>query len=227
MRRHVLLDFDRTLNDSDYVYQRNLDGFLELTGQEVLQHWEAIHREILAKEPREKHEDLDYHYRLMIERWKLRDPEEIKAELRRRIRAAQEECWYATALFEDALPFLHRLKDAGLTLHIATGDYARLKAAGIEEQAGRKLFDGCFSESNLGIGKGKRAYFDRLLAKLGLSPDDAVILGDSLANDIGPANEVGIRTVWVRRKGEKAKSEVIPDVVTGSLFGALAYVLTW
>ena len=60
---HVLLDFDRTLNDSDLVYEKNLNGFLGLTGQQVLQRWEQVHREILAKEPKERHEDMEFHYK--------------------------------------------------------------------------------------------------------------------------------------------------------------------
>ena len=36
MIQHVLVDFDRTLNDSDAVYEKNMNGFLGLSGHEVL-----------------------------------------------------------------------------------------------------------------------------------------------------------------------------------------------
>ena len=217
MIKHLLIDFDRTLNDSDAVYEKNLNGFLGLTGEEVLRHWEAIHRDILAKEPKERHEDLDLHYKMLLEKWRLADPVEIKAELRRRIRAAQQECWDATALFADALPFLVRMKDAGYLLHIATGDYAQQKAEAIELQAQRSLFTSAFDESVLAVGKGKRDYFDRLLGRLGICGADALVFGDSLRNDIGPAREAGIRAVWVRRKGEKTSDSVGADLTITSL----------
>lgn len=217
MIKHLLIDFDRTLNDSDAVYEKNLNGFLGLTGKEVLRHWEAIHRDILAKEPKERHEDLDLHYQMLLEKWRLADPLEIKAELRRRIRAAQQECWDATALFPDAIPFLFCMKDAGYVLHIATGDYAQQKAEAIELQAGRSLFQWAFDESVLGVGKGKRDYFDRLLARLGACGVDALVFGDSLRNDIGPAREAGISTVWVRRKDEKASDIIAADLTVASL----------
>ncbi|MBF8299513.1 MAG: HAD-superfamily hydrolase, subfamily variant 1, partial [Dehalococcoidia bacterium] len=203
MISQLLLDFDRTLNDSDAVYEKNLDGFLGLTGKEVLRHWEDIHRDILAKEPKERHEDLEHHYKMLLERYRLEDPVEIKEELRRRIKAAQQECWRATAVFEDAIPFLHRMKDAGYTLHLATGDYAQQKAEAIEMQAQCKFFDRAFDESVLGVGKGKRDYFDRVLERLGVPANEALAIGDSLRNDIGPAKEAGIATIWVRRKNER------------------------
>jgi FMN phosphatase YigB (HAD superfamily) len=221
MLRHLLIDFDRTLNDSDMVYERNLDGFLGLGGPEVLEHWEAIHREILAKEPRERHEDLEHHYKVLLEKLREGDPAQTKAELRKRIRAAQQECWDATALFEDALPFLLALKAFGHTLHIATGDFGQQKAAAVELQAGRSLFDRAFDESVLGTGKGKRDYFDRALRRLGVPPSDVLVFGDSLSNDIGPAMECGIPAVWVRRKGEKASDRVAPTLTVTSLFDAL------
>ena len=65
---------------------------------------------------------------MMLEQWRMEhDPESLKEELKRRVKAAQEECWYATALFGETFPFLNRLKDEGFTLHVATGDYAQLK----------------------------------------------------------------------------------------------------
>ena len=221
MIRHVLLDFDRTLNDSDYVYQKNLNGLLGLSGEEVLKHWEAIHREVLSKERKELHEDLDHHHKLMIERWRLEDPEAVRQELKSRIKAAQEECWDATALFEETIPFLNRVKEAGHTLHIATGDYAQQKAEAIERQGERKYFARTFDEGVLGVGKGKRDYFGRALKELGIRPEQALVVGDSLANDIGPARKARIPTIWVRRKNEKTSTAIVPDVTVATLTEAL------
>ncbi|MCL0101591.1 HAD family hydrolase [Dehalococcoidia bacterium] len=221
MYRHVLLDFDRTLNDSDYVYEKNLDDFLGLSGQQVLQNWEEIHRRIVSKEPRERHQDLDHHYKLMLEQWSADDPESIREELKQRIKAAQEECWYATALFEESIPFLKGLKTAGHTVHIATGDYAVLKAEKIEEQAGQGIFDSKFDEGIVGIGKGSSAYFARAIKQLGVEPHQAVVIGDSLVNDIIPAARVGIPNIWIRRKNEKLLSTAKPDLTVGSLTEAM------
>ncbi|MBI3742727.1 MAG: HAD family hydrolase [Chloroflexi bacterium] len=213
----VLLDFDRTLNDSDLVYERNLDGLLGLTGRQVFQHWQRIHRYIVSNEPFERHEDLELHFRMLLEELARVTAVSVKAELRRRIRAAQEECWYATALFPEAIPFLNRMKDAGYTLHIATGDYAKTKAEHIERQGGCVYFAATFDEETLGVGKGKRDYFDRLLDRLMAQARNVVMVGDSLKNDIGPGQQVGLSTVWVRRKNEAIEQGVQPDITVASL----------
>lgn len=243
---HVLLDFDRTLHDSDAVHERNLDGFLGLTGREVLRQWAAIHREVLAKHPKERHGDEELHLHLMIRRWKRLKPWKVlmrpglslrlmlarrkqpdagslKQDLKARVKAAQEECWRATTLFDEAIPFLNHLKEAGYRLHIATGDYAQQKAEGIERYGGRKYFDWAFDESVLGVGKGKREYFDRLLERLQAPAGGVAIVGDSLVNDVGPAKEAGIATVWIRRRNEKSSASIVPDLVFPSLTEALGY----
>ena len=218
--QHIFLDFDRTLNDSDLVYERNLEGFFGLSGSDVLKQWGAVHRLVVKERPPKDHENLSLHFDLLLERVKAKGKGGAKRELQRRIKAAQEECWHATALFEESLPFLGRLHGLGYTLHIATGDYAKTKAKAIERQAGRRLFAMTFDEETLGVGKGRRAYFDRALGKLGVAPANVSIVGDSLRNDIAPGLEVGLATVWVRRKNEANKGRVKPHLTVKALVEA-------
>ncbi|MCI0770118.1 MAG: HAD family hydrolase [Chloroflexi bacterium] len=222
---HVLLDFDRTLNDSDLVYEKNLNGFLGLTGQQVLQRWEQVHREILVKEPKERHEDMEFHYKMMLEELARTDAETVKNEIKRRIKAAQEECWDATELFDEALPFLDRMKDAGYTMHIATGDYAKRKAEAIEAQAKRSYFQHTFDEETLGVGKGGRDYFDRILHRLAVLPAQVAIVGDNPKNDIVPGIESGLASLWLRRKNEKSADGMKPDVTAATLMEMLPHFL--
>ena len=223
---HILLDFDRTLNDSDSVFERNLAGFLGLSGRDVLESWQAVHREIVATQPPKRHEDLDLHYRRILERIAANGSKEsLRGELRARVQAAQQECWYATALFPEALGFLLRLAGSGATLHLATGDYAQTKAAAIERLAGRPLFQRTFDADTLGVGKGKRDYYDRALESLAILPQAGVVIGDSMPNDISPALEIGLGTVWVRRKEEKVKDGVAPQFTVANLMDALPHLL--
>ena len=220
---HVLVDFDRTLNNSDYVYEKNLSGFLGLSGETVLKHWEAVHREVLAKHPPPRHEDLELHYQIILDRIAQAGRDPVKTDLRRRIRAAQEECWYATELFPEAIPFLRDLKDAGYILHLATGDYAKMKAASIERQAGRRLFTNTYDEETLGAGKGKRVYFDRIARRVGMSPGRMAVVGDSIPNDIAPGLEAGMAAIWIRRKEEKARNGLQPTLVAKTLAETLPH----
>ncbi len=221
---HILLDFDRTLNDSDYVYEKNLEGFLGLTGQEVLRLWESVHRFVLAKHPR-RHNDLELHYGRMVEELNRTTKADVIGELKRRIRAAQEECWYATALFEESLGFLAEMSDAGYILHIATGDYAKTKAEHIESQANRSHFRSTFDEETLGIGKGQRDYFDRIIDLLKVPPKRVVIVGDSLTNDVRPGREAGLDAIWIRRKEEPNRKGIVPTRTFATLSESLAHFL--
>lgn len=222
---HVLLDFDRTLHDSDRAYERRLDGFLGLTGQQVFQHLRRLHEAILSKEPPERLNDADFQTRLLAEELARTNVEMAQRELRARFEAAWEDCRDAKELFEETIPFLARLTVAGYILHLATGDYARRKADGIERQAGRTFFRQVFDEEALGVGKGKRDYYDRALERLGAPSRQVVVVGDSLKNDIVPGKEAGLGTVWVRRKNEENKDGVAPDLVAASLTEALGYLV--
>jgi HAD superfamily hydrolase (TIGR01549 family) len=223
--RHVLLDFDRTLNDSDRVFAKRLDGFLGLTGGQILRHWEDIHRELLHKAP-ERHGDAELVIQRVAERIAQSNAAAIKDEFTRRIRAAWAECWDATELYDEAIPFLCRLKDTGYALHLATGDYAKRKAQRIEEQAGRSLFEHTFDEETLGVGKGKREYFKRALNRLDSPSRHAVVVGDSLKNDIAPALDAGMTAVWVRRKDEENRNGLRPHLTVSSLMQALGHFAT-
>ncbi len=71
------------------------------------------------------------------------------------------------------------------------------------------------------IGKPNRAYFETALDDMGLSPSDAIMIGDDVFTDIVGANAIGIRTVLVKTgKYELDKDKprpVEPDWVLDSI----------
>ena len=62
-----------------------------------------------------------------------------------------------------------------------------------------------------GIGKPKPEIFHRLLTELGVSANEAVMVGNSLERDIVGAQNAGIRSIWIRVPGSEEQAEVIPD----------------
>jgi 8-oxo-dGTP diphosphatase/putative hydrolase of the HAD superfamily len=48
--------------------------------------------------------------------------------------------------------------------------------------------------------------FELALARANCKPSEAVMIGDRLDNDIVPANQIGMRTIWVRQGFAKYKS---------------------
>lgn len=105
---------------------------------------------------------------------------------------------------EDELPFetvretLEALSKRGYCLGIIAnqvmGTAQRLDAWGL-----LKYFDVIAPSAELGIAKPDRLLFEKALELAGCPPQNAVMVGDRLDNDIFPAKALGMRTVWIRQ----------------------------
>lgn len=62
-----------------------------------------------------------------------------------------------------------------------------------------------------GIGKPRPEIFHRLLGELGVTPEEALMVGNSLERDIAGARNAGIRSVWIRVPGSEEQADVTPD----------------
>lgn len=67
-----------------------------------------------------------------------------------------------------------------------------------------------------GIKKPSREMFLRALRVLGVSPRDAWMVGDTYHNDLAPAMELGIKTVWVLCRPDR-EYPAMAGVLTGEL----------
>ncbi len=61
-----------------------------------------------------------------------------------------------------------------------------------------KYFDVVVSSAEAGCAKPDLKIFNLALEQAGCKPNDAVMIGDRLDNDIVPAKQIGMKTVWVR-----------------------------
>lgn len=114
--------------------------------------------------------------------------------------------------FTDAWETLQTLKLRGYRLGIIAnqtiGTAQRLDAWGMG-----KYFDVVAASAELGVAKPERLIFEKAFEMAGCQPQDAVMVGDRLDNDIRPAKALGMKTVWIR-KGLSAyqKPELGKDV---------------
>jgi putative hydrolase of the HAD superfamily len=53
--------------------------------------------------------------------------------------------------------------------------------------------------AEIGVGKPDPRIFEAALARLDVAPEDAVMVGDSLARDVAGAHAAGLRTIWIDR----------------------------
>jgi len=62
-----------------------------------------------------------------------------------------------------------------------------------------------------GFGKPKPEIFQLLLDRLGASPSEAIMVGNSLDRDVAGANHAGIASVWIHVHGSEGTYKVCPD----------------
>jgi putative hydrolase of the HAD superfamily len=78
----------------------------------------------------------------------------------------------------------------------------------------------------LGIGKPDPRIFGAALDAVGVGPEAAVMVGDSLERDIAGARRAGLRAVWLDRTGDGTRDgAIVPDARIGTL-GELRSTLT-
>ena len=84
-------------------------------------------------------------------------------------------------------------------------------------------FDVVVSSAEAGYAKPDPAIFRLALSEAGCLPKEAVMIGDRPDNDILPAMELGMHTVWIRQGmfRHRENFESIPDHTVGKLFDLL------
>lgn len=66
-----------------------------------------------------------------------------------------------------------------------------------------------FLSFRMGLMKPNPEFFSVALRAVGVRPDEAVMVGDTYANDIEPAAALGMRTVWILHRAEKEKAALV------------------
>lgn len=104
------------------------------------------------------------------------------------------------------------------SLYLATNGIAAVQAGRVASAGIGRYFAARFVSEEVGYNKPSKEYFDACFKSIeGFSPDEAVIVGDSLTSDIKGGKVAGIKTVWFNPKGHENKSDVCPDFEIGVL----------
>lgn len=122
-------------------------------------------------------------------------------------------------LFPDTigcLEKLHRDYKIGIIANQSLGSRERLKKFGI-----LKYIDVVVASAEEGVAKPDKRIFEIALERAGCKPEEAVMVGDRLDNDIVPANEIGMFTIWIKQGNWKDAcpryEEEQPDMMVRNL----------
>lgn len=122
-------------------------------------------------------------------------------------------------LYEDAydvLKVLHNKYKIGIIANQLAGSEERIKHWGID-----RFIDAVFASAELGISKPDIGIFEHALNTTCACPQESVMIGDRLDNDILPAKSLGMKTIWIKQgfgKYQKIRNDSYkPDAVIESL----------
>lgn len=119
-------------------------------------------------------------------------------------------------VFDDTYAVLEELK-GNYFLFMLTNGAPSLQNTKLELSPKLKTyFDRVFISGEFGIGKPDPSIFQHVLESIGLTKDDAIMVGDNLNTDILGANRIGMKNVWINRGGKKA-TEIQPTYEIRSL----------
>jgi putative hydrolase of the HAD superfamily len=97
--------------------------------------------------------------------------------------------------FPDTEATLTELREAGVAVGIATNLTTRIQLTKLRTLGFADLIDALVTSEEAGREKPGSVMFTLSLARLGCTPEEAVLVGDNVAADIGGANAVGLETV--------------------------------
>ncbi len=105
-------------------------------------------------------------------------------------------------LFQGAMECLEALHEKYRLEMITNGltevQYGRFRSSGTES-----LYDHIIISEEIGVQKPKKEFFEYTLSTIGASPDECLIIGDSLTSDIQGGINSGIDTLYLHLSGEK------------------------
>ena len=88
-----------------------------------------------------------------------------------------------------------------------------------------KYFDFTIFSSSVGFRKPGRRIFDLALKRAGVSPSEAIFIGDRFDADIAGAKNAGMTSIWRHRAGRENPDTIEPDYSIDNLTDLLPIVL--
>jgi putative hydrolase of the HAD superfamily len=120
-------------------------------------------------------------------------------------------------LYNDVLPALAALRASGLRIGLISNTHRSLEAFQSHFELDG-LVTGAVSSREHGYNKPHPSIFRAALSLLSVSPEEAIMVGDSYAHDIEGARAVGMKAVLLRRVGHRTADQAEPEAVrTGAV----------
>lgn len=221
MLKAILMDLDNTLYDASAAYRRGEEAAVRFGSDALgisLQEWGEAWPRGKARTKEILQSCAAQHHRLFYIQHALeylgRSPFEHAEEI---YKAYWDAALEGLCLFEGAEAFLQEAKAKGLKLALCTDMTAAMQYRKIRKLGLDKYLDALVTSEEVGVEKPDRKMFELALAKLGVSPAEALMIGDSLSKDVEGAQNIGIRAIWKANPKAAYAGEYITCYTDGKL----------
>ena len=169
----IFFDVGSTLVNEEKVYCHRLQDIADAAGEP----FEKIYNMAIDLYKNNKKGDLELtrKYKVSGSKWYLEEEE----------------------LFEDTEETLKALSPKykiGIIANQSLGTAERLEKFGI-----KKYIDLIIASAEEGVEKPDKRIFNIALSKASCNQENAVMIGDRIDNDIVPAKELGMKTIWIKQ----------------------------
>jgi putative hydrolase of the HAD superfamily len=162
-----------------------------------------------------------YVLRRTLERWEIADvPEMALRQALAAMYAVTQSHWQVE---DDAHAVLTALQQAGFRLGLISNAGDDQDVQTLVDQAGlRRFFEVIVSSAALGIRKPNPRIFQIVLDRMGIPPDRAAMVGDTLGADVLGAQHAGLLSIWLTRRANTPQNQahrdtIQPDIVIDRL----------
>ena len=213
MIRDVFLDVDDTILDFGRAEREALASALSQMGVGVtdariqkyhevnLAHWQMLERGEITRE------------RLLVRRFeKFFESVGVFANAEKTQRVYEYELGRRSYFLEGAEALLETLRTEGYRIFLASNGTTVVQAPRIKASGLDRICHGIFLSEEIGCDKPQKEFFDACFSRIeDFSPENAIILGDSLSSDILGGKNAGIKTCWFNPKNKPLMGEIVPD----------------
>ena len=122
---------------------------------------------------------------------------------------------YARQAIDRARPILRQLA-ARYPLVLVSNFYGNIESV-LHDFALDGLFGSIVESAVVGVRKPNPAIFQMGVDRLGMQPEEVVVIGDSYDKDIVPATQIGCQTIWLKSigwapyRGDETADAVLTD----------------
>lgn len=232
----VCFDFDNTLQDMDTAFGRAAQNILGPFGQtlgldlETIKTalnntWPSVWEEFMAGSRSESALYPEWFHRAFRSLDVLVPPEQRTA----LVSAYQSEFERTLSLYPDVVGTLNRIMawQRPPNLAILTNGPGERQRSRIRDRGLEEVIPLLVISEEVGVGKPHPEFFHAALRTLDVRPEDAVMIGDTLDVDLAGGRAVGMRTIWLNRRGTAHSASEGVDATVHDLAEAVRVMETW